>query len=133
MTIYFNKISFVRVRAQLILLACLCFTFASLSHAELYITDDYLKGLESEAESVDESQATNKAATTNQKTTAVDIKKAAKSRFNFESLLRTKHQTSFVIYNKLSTSDRILIFDQFKTSKNITQVKQMIINKFESR
>ena len=131
MTICFCKISFVFLRAQLLVFACLYFSVTSLSFADLYITDDYLKGLESEVESV-EQPSTNNTATDN-KTTAADLKKAAQSRFNFENLLRTKHQASFVIYTKLSTSNRILIFDQFKSSKNLSQTKQMIIEKFESR
>ena len=131
MTICFNRISFVVTRAQRLLLTCLFLSFASASQADLYITDDYLKGLDAEVGEIEEARSTNNPA--DQTITAADINKAMQSRFNFESLLRTRYQTSFVIYTKLSTSDRILIYDQFKTSKNIAQAKQMIINKFESR
>lgn len=131
MTICFNKISLAITRAQLLVFACLYFAFASLTYAELYITDDYLKGLDAEVEEIEEAQATNNPA--DQTTTNADIKKATQSRFNFENLLRTKHQTSFVLYSKLSTSDRILIYDQFKSSKNIAKAKQAIIKKFETR
>ena len=129
MTISFNKISFTRKSAQLLALAALFFAHASLSHAELYITDDYLKGLDAEVESVEPQYPSGES----QKTTAADIKTATQSRFNFESLLRKKHKTSFVLYNKLTTSERVLIYDAFKESKDINKAKQMIINKFESR
>ncbi|MDH5599751.1 MAG: hypothetical protein OEY78_00475 [Gammaproteobacteria bacterium] len=112
--------------------AFLYLSIASLTHADLYITDDYLKGLDAELKNAEKEQATSNT-TENQKTTAADINKAVQSRFNFENLLRTKHQTSFVLYTKLSTSDRILIYEQFKSSKNIAQAKQTIIKKFESR
>ena len=129
MTICFNKISFARKSAQLLIVAFLSLTYASFAHAELYITDDYLKGLDAEVEAVEPQYPSGES----QKTTAEDIKTATQSRFNFESLLQKKHKTSFVLYNKLSTSERILIYDAFKESKNINKTKQMIINKFEHR
>lgn len=131
MTICFNRISLVVTGARFFLFTCLFISFTSVSHADRYITDDYLQGLNAEVEEIEEARSTNNPA--DQTITAADIEKATQSRFNFESLLRTRYQTSFVIYSKLSTSDRILIYDQFKTSKNIARAKQMIINKFEKR
>jgi hypothetical protein len=131
MTICFSRISLVVTGARFFVFTCLFISFTSVSQADLYITDDYLKGLDAEVEDIEETRSTNNPA--DQTLTVADIEKATQSRFNFESLLRTRYQTSFVIYSKLSTSDRILIYDQFKTSKNIARAKQMIINKFEKR
>ncbi|MCW8899733.1 MAG: hypothetical protein OQK75_14320 [Gammaproteobacteria bacterium] len=130
-----QKISFIRISLQAVFLTCLYLSAVSVSptYADLYITDDYLKGLDAEVEDTELSPETNKDSTAAQATTPADINKATESRFNFETLLRTKHPTSYVVYTKLSTSDRILIYDKFKDTKNVSTAKQMIINKFESR
>ena len=114
-------------------LICLLFACTSLSfvHAEdLYTTDSYLEGLDAEVDD-EYTRDINKSDEGSQATSPADIRKALESRFNFEELLRIKHNTSYVIYTKLSTSDRILIFEKFKNTKKLSAAKRMIIDKFE--
>lgn len=120
---------------QILLLLCVYLSAASVSitHAELYITDDYLQGLDAEADSEPLQDKNTNTATNSQATSAADILKALESRFNFETLLRTKHPTSYAIYNKLSTSDRILIYEDFKDTKELALAKRMIIKRFDSK
>ena len=133
MTFSFHKMISARISMQILVLLCVYLSAASVSttHAELYITDDYLQGLDAEAD--DEPLQDTNTATNSQATSAADILKALESRFEFETLLRTKHPTSYAVYNKLSTSDRILIFEGFKETKKLALAKRMIIKRFESR
>lgn len=135
MMFWLDRITSSRSSLQVIFIISLYLGAASVSltHAELYITDDYLQGLDDEVDSVAADKAANKNSSNQSQTTAADISKATQSRFDFETLLRIKHPTSYAVYNKLSTSDRILIYDKFKSSKNLFAAKQMIIKKFESR
>lgn len=132
---HFDKYNFALLPISLrsIALLCLLFAYASLSfvHAEeLYTTDSYLQGLDAEVDD-EYTRDTNKSDEGSQATNSADIRKALESRFNFETLLRTKHNTSYVIYTKLSTSDRILVYENFKNTKKLSAVKRMIIEKFE--
>lgn len=131
----FEKYYFALLPINFRSIAIVCFLFAGTSlsfvHAEdLYTTDSYLQGLDAE---VDDEYArdTNTSDEGSQATNPADIRKALESRFNFETLLRTKHNTSYVIYTKLSTGDRVLVFERFKNTKKLSAAKRMIIDKFE--
>lgn len=125
---------------KLIILAALCSSMALFSFSqaeELYTTDDYLKGLSDEASSPEylekakqELQATEQHEQSLSYTTA-DIRDALSSMYNFETLIRTKYPSSHAVYSKLPVSARILIFDEFKTTKKLSAAKRMIIEKYE--
>lgn len=124
-----------------IVLASLYFTSVSVSvthAADLYTTDDYLRGLDDEVsdpaylvkarEELRETEDRER----NQRSTA-EIRQALISRYNFETLIRTKYPSSHVVYSKLPTSSRILIYDEFKKTKKLSIAKRMIIENFESQ
>jgi len=112
----------------------------SISHAEkLYITDDYLQGLNDEISSpeyleeakkeLQETERLEQSQTIN----SAEIQKASVSMYNFEDLLRKKHSSSHSVYSKLPTSSRIIIFDRFKKTKKLSAAKRMIIEKYEAK
>ena len=110
----------------------------SASHAEdLYITDDYLKGLSDEINSPEylEKAKQELRATENHEQsnayTAAEIQSGLSSMYNFETLIRTKYPSSHAIYSKLPVSSRILIYDEFKTTKKLSAAKRMIIEKYQ--
>ncbi len=106
---------------------------------ELYITDDYLQGLNDEISDPEyltnarkelrETEAREKAKTTNKK----EIEKALISMYNFEVLLREKYPSTHNVYSRLPVSARILIFDKFKKTRKLSAAKRMIIEKYESK
>lgn len=106
---------------------------------ELYITDDYLQGLNDEVSDPEyltnarkelrETEAREKAKTTNKK----EIEKALISMYNFEVLLREKYPSTHNVYSRLPVSARILIFDKFKKTRKLSAAKRMIIEKYESK
>jgi len=112
----------------------------SISHAEkLYITDDYLQGLNDEISSpeyleeakkeLQETERLEQSQTIN----SAEIQKALVSMYNFEDLLRKKYSSSHSVYSKLPTSSRIIIFDKFKRTKKLSAAKRMIIEKYEAK
>lgn len=115
-------------------------TIISISHAEkLYITDDYLQGLDDEISSPEylekakqELRETERLEQT-QSVNSAEIQKALISLYNFETLLRTKYPSSHSVYSKLPTSARIIIFDKFKSTKKLSAAKRMIIDKYEAK
>ena len=62
-----------------------------------------------------------------------EIRKALISRFNFEELIRTKYPQTHVVYSKLPTSARILIYDEFKSTKKLSAAKRLIIKKYAAK
>jgi len=112
--------------------------FSPFTHAkELYITDDYLNSLSDEASSPEyvakakkELRATEMREQSQNQLSA-EIRDALGSMYNFETLIRTQYPSSHAIYSKLNTSDRVLIFDEFKKSKKLSTAKRMIIKKYE--
>lgn len=125
---------------KFIVLAGLCssMTLFSVSQADdLYTTDDYLKGLSDEASSPEylekakqELRATEQHEQSNAYS-AAEVQSALSSMYNFETLIRTKYPSSHAIYSKLPTSARILIYDEFKTTKKLSAAKRLIIEKYE--
>jgi hypothetical protein len=124
---------------QSITLACLlfiCSALISISHAkDLYITDDYLQGLDDEITSVDYvEQAKKELAETEkqeqaQTSTSAEIKKALTSMYNFETLIKNKYPSSHNVYSRLSISTRILIYSEFKKTKKLSTAKRLILEK----
>jgi len=112
----------------------------SISQAkDLYITNDYLKGLDDEISSPDyikkakqELEETEKLEQS-QSSTSTEIQHALASMYNFETLIRTKYPSSHVVYSKLPVSARILIFNKFKNTKKLSSAKRMIIEKYETK
>ena len=106
---------------------------------ELYITDDYLQGLDDEISSPEyldkakqelkETERSEKSRTVN----SAEIEKALISLYNFEDLLRTKYPSNYSVYSKLPTSSRIIIFDKFKTTKRLSDAKRLIIQQYEAQ
>lgn len=121
-------------------LFCLCISiiFSSLSQAkDLYTTDDYLQGLSDEISSPEyldkakqELRETEKRELSRSHMSS-DIKTALSSMYDFETLIRTKYPSSHAVYSKLPVSSRILIFDNFRTTKKLSTAKRMIIEKYE--
>ena len=120
----------------------LCVTAAlpTLSNAEnLYITDDYLKGLDDEVSSPEylekakQELRETEMREQSESYTNTEIQKALISMYNFEALIRTKYPSSHSVYSKLPTSSRVLIFDQFKNTKKLSTAKRMIIEKYISK
>ena len=117
---------------------CIGIIFSSLSQAEdLYTTDDYLKGLSDEVSSPEyldkakqELRETEKREQSRSHMSS-DIKTALSSMYDFETLIRTKYPSSHAIYSKLPASSRVLIFDNFRTTKKLSSAKRMIIEKYE--
>ncbi len=112
----------------------------SVSQADnLYITDDYLQGLDDEISSPEYLEKAKQELKETEKTeqshsvNSAEIQKALISLYNFENLLRTKYPSSHSIYSKLPTSARIIIFDKFKTTKKLSIAKRMIIEKYEAK
>lgn len=106
---------------------------------ELYTTDDYLQGLSDEVSNPEyldkakqELRATEKLEQ-GQTTTSSEIQNALFSMYNFETLLRTKYPSSHAIYSKLPISARIIIYDNFKSTKKLSSAKRMIIEKYETK
>jgi len=117
---------------------CIGVTFSPLSQAQdLYTTDDYLKGLSDEVSSPEYLKKAKKELRETeiheQSRTQMssEIKAALSSMYDFESLIRTKYPSSHAVYSKLPASSRILIFDNFKTTKKLSTAKRMIIEKYE--
>ena len=121
---------------------CLSVSLMSISTAQaqdLYTTDDYLRGLSDEisdpeyikdakqdlldTEKREKSQGSNSA----------EIREALLSMYNFETLIRTKYPKTHVVYSKLPTSARILIYDEFKSTKKLSTAKRMIIDKYKAK
>ena len=117
---------------------CIGIIFSSLSQAEdLYTTDDYLQGLSDEVSSPEyldkakqELRETEKREQSRSHMSS-DIKTALSSMYDFETLIRTKYPSSHAIYSKLPASSRVLIFDNFRTTKKLSSAKRMIIEKYE--
>lgn len=121
-------------------LVCLYISVAliSISQAEdLYITDDYLRGLSDEAsnpeylEKAKQELLKTEKLEQSQTFTASDIRKALISMYNFETLISTKYPSSYFVYSKLPASARILIFDEFRRTKKLSVAERMIIEKYE--
>jgi len=110
------------------------------SYAEdLYTTDDYLKGLSDEISSPEylnkakqELRETEKREQS-QNTSSSEVQKALISMYNFETLIRSKYPSSHEVYSKLPISARIIIFDEFRTTKKLSAAKRMIIEKYEAK
>jgi len=127
---------------QSIILVCLSLSVISPSISQakdLYITNDYLKGLDDEISSPDyikkakqELEETEKLEQS-QSSTSTEIQHALASMYNFETLIRTKYPSSHVVYSKLPVSARILIFNKFKNTKKLSSAKRMIIEKYETK
>lgn len=106
------------------------------SAENVYITDDYLKGLDDEASSPEYLKKAKKELLETElreqssSSTTADIQKALFSMYNFEALLRTKYPSSHSVYSKLPISARIHIFDQFKSTKKLSTAKRIIIEKY---
>ncbi len=127
---------------QSIILVCLYLSAAltSISLAEeLYITDDYLKGLSDEISSPDYLEKAKQELRESEKReqsqtfSSSEIEKALTSMYNFETLIRTNYPSSHAVYSKLPVSARILIFDEFKKTKKLSAAKRMIIEKYEKK
>jgi len=123
-----------------IITTCLCTAVISISQAkDLYITDDYLQGLDDEISSPEYlEQAKKELRETEQReqsqsTTSVEIIKALTSMYSFESLLRKKYPSSYAIFSSLPVSEQIVIYDQFKQTKKLSTAKRLIINKYQAR
>ncbi|MCK5387178.1 MAG: hypothetical protein KAJ39_08320 [Gammaproteobacteria bacterium] len=131
-----------QMRLQSIIFVCLYFSAALLSISQakdLYITDDYLKGLSDEVSSPEylekakqELRETEKREQS-QTSTSSETQKALISMYNFETLLRTKYPSSHAVYSKLPVSARVIIFDKFKSTKKLSSAKRIIIEKYESK
>ncbi len=123
-----------------IIAACLCTAVMATSQAkDLYITDDYLQGLDDEVSSpeyLDEARKElreTEQRERSQSTTSAEIIKALTSMYNFESLLSKKYPSSYAIFSKLPISTQISIYDQFKQTKKLSTAKRLIINKYQAR
>jgi hypothetical protein len=106
---------------------------------DLYITDDYLKGLDNEISSPDyikkakqELEEAEKLEQS-QSSTPAEIQKALISMYNFENLIRTKYPSSHAIYYKLPVSTQIIIFDKFRSTKKLSLTTRMIIEIYETK
>ena len=139
----FRKQNFIGMQVYIqstILFLIISSTLISNSQAEeLYTTDDYLKGLSDEisspeyldkakqellkSEQLEQSQAVSPSS----------IQDALASMYNFETLLRTKFPSSHSVYSKLPVSARIIIYDEFKSTKKLSSAKRMIIKKYEKK
>lgn len=125
-----------------ITVACLCLTATSISVTqaeELYTTDDYLKSLSDEVndpEYLKKARAdllvSKKHEQSQDLAAAADVRKALISRFNFETLIRTKYPSTHLVYVTLPTSARILIYDEFKTTKKLSTAKRLIIERYSA-
>lgn len=123
-----------------LIIMCIFASSISITHAkDLYTTDDYLQGLSEEVSNPEyldkakqELRATEKLEKS-QTTTSAEIQKALFSMYNFENLIRTKYPSSHAIYSKLPVSARILIYDNFKSTKKLSAAKRMIIEKYETK
>lgn len=113
-------------------------TISTVQAESLYITPDYLQGLDAEVDDPQYLEAARKdlrdSETLEQSQTSspAEVNKALISRFNFEELLRTKHPSSYDVYTKLSTSARILIYEEFKKTEKLSIAKRLIIERYES-
>lgn len=112
--------------------------FSPFSQAkDLYITDDYLNSLSDEASSPEYVEKAKKELRVtemreqSQNRLSSEIKDALGSMYDFETLIRTQYPSSHAIYSKLHTSDRVLIFDEFRKTKKLSTAKRMIIKKYE--
>lgn len=138
----FNSKQFGQIFLRSIILVCLSFSVMSPSISQakdLYITDDYLKGLDDEISSPDyikkakqELEETEKLERSQRSTTA-EIQQALTSMYSFEKLMRTKYPSSHAIYSKLPVSARILIFNKFRNTKKLSSAKRMIIERHETK
>ena len=131
-----------QIQLQSIILACLYFSaiLFSISQAkDLYITDDYLQGLSDEVSSPEYLEKAKQELRETEKLersqggSSSEIQKALTSMYNFETLMRTNHPSSHTVYSKLPVSARILIFDEFKSTKKLSAATRMIINKYEKK
>ena len=125
-----------QTRLQVVTLICLFLGSAliTLSQAEdLYITDDYLQGLDDEISSVDyvkkakEELAETEKLEQAQTSTPAEIHDALISMFKFDALIRTRYPSTNDIYSKLPISTRILVYSEFKKTKKLSTAKRMII------
>lgn len=124
---------------KLTILFCLYsgITIFSISQAEdLYITDDYLKGLSEEVESPeyltkakDELKETEKLEQSQAKPSSQVIA-ATVDLDSFEKLLKTKYPSSYFIYTKLTAKSRLIVFKKFQTSKKLSVAKREIIGTY---
>lgn len=125
-----------------ITVACLCLTAASISVSQaedLYITDDYLRGLSDEVsdpvyikKAKEDLILSEQHEKDHDSDAASDVRKALISRFNFETLIRTKYPSTHNVYVTLPTSARILIYDEFKNSKKLSTAKRLIIERYSA-
>ena len=141
-TANFNCEPLGKICLRSILLVCLFLSIAlpSISQAkDLYITDDYLKGLDDEISSPDYIEKAKQELLESEKLeqsqtfSASDIQDALTSMYRFETLIRTKYPSSHNVYSSLPVSARILIFDEFKKTKKLSAAKRMIIEKYETK
>lgn len=121
---------------------CLSLSVISISSAQaqdLYTTDDYLRGLSDEISDPDYIKGAKQDLFDTEKreksqgSNTAEIRKALISRFNFEELIRTKYPKTHIVYSKLPTSARILIYDEFKSTKKLSVAKRMIIEKYAAK
>jgi len=128
----------IRLMALICLYSSIIISPASYAE-ELYTTDDYLKSLSDEISSPEyldkakqELRETEKREQS-QSTSSSEVQKALISMYNFETLIRSKYPSSHEVYSKLPISARIIIFDEFRTTKKLSAAKRMIIEKYEAK
>lgn len=101
----------------------------------LAAADDYLDSLRDEAaelEYLDETRSSN-AITAGKKSVSPAIKKAVQSISQFENYFHTIDSASAALYFRLTTQQRMRIYQRFKSTKDFEVARKMTIEIFNKQ